>query len=153
MKGVKRFDNKGKISPRHIDPFNILSRFSKVAYELELPSDLASVHPFFHVSLLKKCIGDPSIVVPIQSIDVQNNIFYENIPVEILDYYTLRLRNKEVPIVKFFGGISPLRELLGKQRQTCVPSILTFSSPTQIKIKVIVFFKLTRFHVQCSSQT
>ena len=70
MKGVKRFGKKGKLSPRYVGPFKILSRFGKVAYELELPSYLASVHPVFHVSLLKKCIGDPTIVVPIKSIDV-----------------------------------------------------------------------------------
>ena len=100
MKGVKRFVKKEKLSTRYVDPFKVLSCFGMVAYELELPSDLASVHPVFHVSLLKKCIGDPAVVVPIQSIDVQNSLSYEEIPVEILDYQTRRLRNKEVPLVK-----------------------------------------------------
>ena len=54
MKGVMRFGKKGKLSPRYIGPFKILSRFIKVAYELKLPSNLASIHPVFHVSLLKK---------------------------------------------------------------------------------------------------
>ena len=70
MKGVKRFGKKGKLSPRYVGPFKILSWFGKVAYELELPSNLALVYPIFHVSLLKKCIGDPSVIVPTQSIDV-----------------------------------------------------------------------------------
>ncbi len=61
MKGVKRFGKKEKLSPRYVGPFKILSRFSKVAYELEFPSDLASVHPVFHVSLLIKCIGDQQL--------------------------------------------------------------------------------------------
>ena len=100
MKGVKRFGKKGKISRRYVSPFRILSHSGKVAYKLEFPSDLASVHPVFHVSLLKKCIGDPVVVVPIQSIDVQNTLSYEEILVEILDYQTHRLRNKEVPLVK-----------------------------------------------------
>ncbi|KAF3671894.1 hypothetical protein FXO37_07780 [Capsicum annuum] len=78
----------------------ILSRFGKVAYELELPSDLALVHPVFHVSLLKKCIGDPAVIAPIQSVDIQNSLSYEEILVEILEYQTRRLRNKEVPLVK-----------------------------------------------------
>ncbi|KAF3640843.1 putative uroporphyrinogen decarboxylase, chloroplastic-like [Capsicum annuum] len=63
-------------------------------------SDRASVHPVFHVSLLKKCIGDPTVVVPIQRIDVQNSLSYEEILVKILNYQTCRLRNKEVPLVK-----------------------------------------------------
>ncbi|KAF3616825.1 RNA-directed DNA polymerase -like protein [Capsicum annuum] len=62
MKGVKRLVKKGKLSPRYVVPFKILSRLGKVAYELGLPSDLASVYPVFHVSLIKKCIGDPSSV-------------------------------------------------------------------------------------------
>ena len=65
MKGVKRFDKKGKLSPRYVVPFKILNHLGKVAYELELPSDLASVYLVFHVSLLKNFIGDPSVVVPI----------------------------------------------------------------------------------------
>ena len=65
-----------------------------------MPSDLASVHPIFHVSLLKKYIGYPAILVPNQNIDVQDSLSYEEIPVEILDYQIRRLRNKEVPLVK-----------------------------------------------------
>ena len=103
IKGVKRFSKKGKLSPRYVGPFKILSHFYKVAYELKLPSNLASVHPVFYVSLLKKCIGDPSVVVSIQSIDVQNSLSYEVILVKIIDYHTRRLRNKEVPLVKVLG--------------------------------------------------
>ena len=51
MKGVVRFGKKGKLSPRYVDPYEILQRVGKVAYELKLPSELASVHPvpYFHV--------------------------------------------------------------------------------------------------------
>jgi len=70
MKGVKRFDKKGKLSPRYVDPYKILSRFGKVAYKLELPSDLASIHPVFHVSLLKIYIGDPAIIVPLEDVNI-----------------------------------------------------------------------------------
>ncbi|KAF3626217.1 putative uroporphyrinogen decarboxylase, chloroplastic-like [Capsicum annuum] len=67
---------------------------------IKLPSDLASVHLVFHVSLLKKCVGDLSVVVPIQSVDVQNNLSYEGILVKIVDYQFRRLRNKAFPLVK-----------------------------------------------------
>ncbi|KAF3679775.1 Inorganic pyrophosphatase 3 [Capsicum annuum] len=100
MKGVKRFDKKGKLSPRYVGPFRILSLFGKVAYELELLSDLALVHPVFHVSLLKKCIGDPAVVVPLESANIQNSLSYEEVLVEILDHQVRRIRNKEVPLVK-----------------------------------------------------
>ncbi|KAF3620240.1 hypothetical protein FXO38_32476 [Capsicum annuum] len=80
MKEVKRFGKKGKHSPRYVGPFKVLNRFCKVAYGLKLPSDLASVHPVFHVYLFKKCIGDLTVIVPIQSIDIQNSLSYEENP-------------------------------------------------------------------------
>ncbi|WMV20158.1 hypothetical protein MTR67_013543 [Solanum verrucosum] len=54
MKGVMRFGKKGKLIPRYIDPYRISKRIDKVAYELELPQELATVHLVFHVSMLKK---------------------------------------------------------------------------------------------------
>ncbi|KAF3684292.1 hypothetical protein FXO37_01413 [Capsicum annuum] len=98
--GSEEIRQEGKAQSPICCPFKILSHFSKVAYELKLLSDLASVHPVFHVSLLKKCIGDPSVVVPIKGIDFQNNLSYKEIPVKVLDYQTRRLRKKEVPLVK-----------------------------------------------------
>ena len=44
-----------------------------------------------------------------------------------------------------------MRELLGKQKQICVPSILTSSPLIQIKLKVTVLLKLIKFHVHVSS--
>ncbi|WMV30436.1 hypothetical protein MTR67_023821 [Solanum verrucosum] len=57
MKGVMRVGKKGKLSPRYVGMYQILRRICKVAYKLDLPYDLASVHPIFYVSLLKKCVA------------------------------------------------------------------------------------------------
>ncbi|WMV45682.1 hypothetical protein MTR67_039067 [Solanum verrucosum] len=100
MKGVMRFGMKGKLSPRYVGPYRILKRISKVAYELELPADLAAVHPVFHISLLKKCVGDPASRVPLKSVAVKKSLLYEDVLVEILDCQVRRLRNKEVASVK-----------------------------------------------------
>ncbi|XP_059281310.1 disease resistance protein Roq1-like [Lycium ferocissimum] len=51
MKGVMRFGKKEKLSSRYIGPYKILRRIGQVAYELELPQELAVVHPVFHVSM------------------------------------------------------------------------------------------------------
>ncbi|XP_069151846.1 uncharacterized protein [Solanum lycopersicum] len=47
----------------------------KVAYELDLPSDLEAIHPVFYVSMLHKCIGDPSRVFPVDDIQVDRYNF------------------------------------------------------------------------------
>ena len=85
MKGVFRFGNKGKLSPRYMGPYEILQRVGKVAYELKLPNELASVHPIFHVSTLKKCIGDPESIFSIEGLCVTDTLSYEEVLIQILD--------------------------------------------------------------------
>ncbi|WMV14492.1 hypothetical protein MTR67_007877 [Solanum verrucosum] len=100
MKGVMRFGKKEKLSPRYVGPYRSLKRISKVASELELPAALATVHPVFHISLLKKCVGDPASVVPLETVAVKDSLYYDDVPVEIFDRQVRRLRNKEVASVK-----------------------------------------------------
>ncbi|XP_049391383.1 uncharacterized protein LOC125855679 [Solanum stenotomum] len=78
----------------------ILRRNGKVAYELELPSELALVHPVFHVSLVKKSVGDATSIVPLEGLGVKENLSSEEIPVEILDRRVKKLRNNEIVSVK-----------------------------------------------------
>ncbi|WMV09446.1 hypothetical protein MTR67_002831 [Solanum verrucosum] len=66
MKRVMRFGKKGKLSPRYVGPYQILKCIGKVAYEVDLPNELGLVHSVFHVSMLKKCIGEPVIRISIQ---------------------------------------------------------------------------------------
>ncbi|WMV42180.1 hypothetical protein MTR67_035565 [Solanum verrucosum] len=96
----ERFGKTGKLSPRYVGPYQILKRVGKVAYELNLPNELAPVHPVFHVSMLKKCIGDPISILLLEGLGVDKNLSYEEVPIEILDRQVKRLRNKEVASVK-----------------------------------------------------
>ncbi|KAL5567501.1 hypothetical protein UlMin_024077 [Ulmus minor] len=100
MKGVMRFGKKGKLSPRFIGPFEILERVGKVAYKLALPPELSSVHNVFHVSMLKKYVSDPSHVLEHEPIQVNEDLTYEEKPVQILDRKDKTLRNKVIPLVK-----------------------------------------------------
>lgn len=111
MKGVMRFGKKGKLSPRYIGPYRIIRRVGQVAYELELPSELESVHPVFHVSMLRKCIGDPTRVVPTDDVQITEDLSYEEIPVAILDRQIRNLRNKEVASVKVLWRSKNVEEM------------------------------------------
>ncbi|WMV37554.1 hypothetical protein MTR67_030939 [Solanum verrucosum] len=55
---VMKLGKKGRLSPQYIRPYRISKRINNVAYELELPPELAAVHPVFHISNVKKCMGD-----------------------------------------------------------------------------------------------
>ncbi|WMV19470.1 hypothetical protein MTR67_012855 [Solanum verrucosum] len=57
----------GSVRFLHVCRSLILKRVGNVAYELKLPTELVVVHPVFHISLLKKCVGDPTSIVPLES--------------------------------------------------------------------------------------
>ena len=76
-----KFSKKGKLSPLYVGPCEVLQRVGKVSYELKLPSELALVHPVFHVSMLKKYIANPVSVLPIEGLGVDENLSYEEVPV------------------------------------------------------------------------
>lgn len=68
MKGVLRFGKKGKLSPRFVGPYAILRKVSNIAYTLELPSCFSSIYPVFHVYMLRKHLGDLSLMVPLEGL-------------------------------------------------------------------------------------
>ena len=70
----------GKLSPRYVGPYEVLKRVGKVAYELRLPSEMNLVYSVFHVSMLRKCVGDPNVIVPLEVVDVvKDNLTYEEV--------------------------------------------------------------------------
>ncbi|WMV19218.1 hypothetical protein MTR67_012603 [Solanum verrucosum] len=101
MKRVMRFGKKGKLSPWYIGPYRIAKRIGSVAYELELPQELAVVHPVFHISMLMKCMGNPSLIVPTKNVGIKDNLSYEEISVQILDCQVRKLRTKDDFISKY----------------------------------------------------
>ncbi|GJW79403.1 putative reverse transcriptase domain-containing protein [Tanacetum coccineum] len=68
QKGVIRFGKRGKLNPRYIRPFKILDRVDPLVYKLELSEELSNVHSTFHVSNLKKCLFDESLVIPMNEL-------------------------------------------------------------------------------------
>ena len=99
-KGMVRFGKRGKLNPRYIGPFEILARIGPVAYKLRLPQELQGIHDTFHVSNLKKCLSDESLVIPLEEIQVNPNLNFVEEPVEIMDREVKRLKQSRIPIVK-----------------------------------------------------
>ncbi|GJZ31316.1 putative reverse transcriptase domain-containing protein [Tanacetum coccineum] len=73
-KGVLRFKNKGKLSPRFIGPFKILKRVGEVAYVLELPEEMRGIHNTFHVSYLRKCLAEESSVITLDDVEIDSEL-------------------------------------------------------------------------------
>jgi hypothetical protein len=85
MKGVNNFGVKGKLAPRYIGPFLILERYGPVAYRLQLPETLSTVHNVFHVSQLKKCLRIPDRTIDIVDVALEPDLTYSEHPIRVLD--------------------------------------------------------------------
>ncbi|GJT02421.1 putative reverse transcriptase domain-containing protein [Tanacetum coccineum] len=70
----------------------ILERIGLVAYKLEIPEELGNFHSTFHVSNLKKCLSDESLVIPIKELRLDDKLNFVEEPVEIMDREVKKLK-------------------------------------------------------------
>nr|GEV44288.1 hypothetical protein [Tanacetum cinerariifolium] len=91
---------RGKLNPRHIGPFKIFKRVGPVAYTLKLPEELSNVYSTFHVSNLKKCLSDESLVIPMKDLRLDDKHNFVEEPIEIMDREVKQLKQSRIFIVK-----------------------------------------------------
>nr|GEU71489.1 putative reverse transcriptase domain-containing protein [Tanacetum cinerariifolium] len=71
--GVIRFGKRGKLSPRYIGPFKILSR---------------------------KCLSDEDLIIPFDEVRIDEKLHFIEKPIEIMDREEKQLKQSRIPIVK-----------------------------------------------------
>ena len=77
----------------------------EVAYKLELPEGLSGVHDVFHISQLKKCHAEMADIplrdiVPLEVIQLDSDLTYEEKPVKILEFASRVTRSKVIKFCK-----------------------------------------------------
>ena len=105
LRGVKLFGVKGKLAPRFVGPYHVLERMGEVSYKLELHEVLSGVHDVFHVSQMKKCHAEMADIplrdtVPLEAIQLDSDLTYEEKPVKILEYASRVTRSKVIKFCK-----------------------------------------------------
>ncbi|GKE78029.1 hypothetical protein Tco_1544149, partial [Tanacetum coccineum] len=99
-KGVVRFCKKGKLTPRYVGPFEIVECVGPVAYRLKLPQELSCIHDTLHVSNLKKCLAESDVQVPLEEIEIDENLRFVKEPIEIVERDVKKLKRRRIPLVK-----------------------------------------------------
>ena len=82
---MMRFGKRGKLNPRYIGPFEILARIGSVSYKLNLPHELSNIYSTFHISNLKKCMCEETLVISLNKIELNESLHFVEEPVEVMD--------------------------------------------------------------------
>ncbi|GKC00075.1 putative reverse transcriptase domain-containing protein, partial [Tanacetum coccineum] len=99
-KGVMHFGKKGKLAPRYVGPFEILERIGPVSYRLRLSEEFIGVYDTFHVSNLKKYLGNANLHVSLNEIKIDKTLRCVEESVEIIDREVKSLKRSRIPLVK-----------------------------------------------------
>ncbi|GJV46757.1 reverse transcriptase domain-containing protein [Tanacetum coccineum] len=93
-------ENKESFTLGTLDLSKSLNGLATVAYKLELPEELSNIYSTFHISNLKKCLSDESLVIPMKELRLDDKLNFVEEPVEIMDREVKQLKQSRIPIVK-----------------------------------------------------
>ena len=91
---VKQFKKDNKLSPKCYGPYKVLQKTGTMAYKLELPAS-SRVHLVFHVSCLKKVIGNKiSVQTILPEVEEEGKIILD--PKVVTETRIRQLRNRSI---------------------------------------------------------
>nr|GEX52996.1 putative reverse transcriptase domain-containing protein [Tanacetum cinerariifolium] len=100
-KEVVRFGKRGKLNPRYTRPFKKYPHlFTKTAPSPSAAQQLSRVHNTFHVSNLKKCLSEKSLMILLDELRIDDKLHFIEEPVEIMDCEIKKLKRSRIPIIK-----------------------------------------------------
>jgi hypothetical protein len=117
MREVMWFGKKRKLSPHFIGPFEITQRVGKLAYRIALPPDLVRTHDVFHMSMLRKYINNPDVIVEYKLLRIHEGLTYVEEPVKIVNKKEQVLHTKTIHIVKVLWRNHGVEEALWEAKQ------------------------------------
>jgi hypothetical protein len=85
---------------RFIGPLKILEKRGVVAYQFELLLQLSGMHDVFYVSQLKKCIRVREEQIPIEDMNANGDLSYQEYPIKILETSESVTRNNRIKMCK-----------------------------------------------------
>ena len=91
---LKKSKKDNKLSPKYYGPYKVLQKIGTMAYKVELSAS-SRVHPVFHVSCIKKVIGDKILgqtILP--ELDEEGKIILD--PEVITETRIHQLRNRSI---------------------------------------------------------
>lgn len=96
MKGVIRFERKGKLALRCIRPFKILQKFRNVFYKVDLYISIEKIYLVFYFFMLRKLVSSPHKVLSELNLEIIRDLTYVKQPVSAVDTQIKNLRNKKI---------------------------------------------------------
>ncbi|XP_033140618.1 uncharacterized protein LOC117131852 [Brassica rapa] len=89
-----------KLKPRYMGPYPIVERIRAVAYKLRLSAELSDFHDVFHVSVMRKVVREPELILQQPPNDLEKNLYASCQPVEILDRQVKAVQGMMSSLVK-----------------------------------------------------
>ena len=80
-----------------------MQRIGAVAYRIQLPEEMSDIHNVFHVPQLKKCLRVSEEQISLDTIDLQDDLRYQEVPIKILDTVTKQTTTKTYQSTGYLG--------------------------------------------------